>query len=283
MLHRVIFGSIERFIGILIEHYAGAFPVWLSPVQVKILPISEKQHDYARKVEEEMKAKGIRVKLDDRSEKVGYKIREAQLEKVPYMVIVGQKEEEENILSVRSRKDGDIGQMRLAEFMEKIKALWKKFKGIKNYEIILALVIIAIAVIIYSIVSTAGTKQTATESDPEERLEQILSEVEGAGAVEVMITYAGTGSKIAATETDTKTTSTDAGGTKTTTVTTTTSPVMQGSEVLILGEKEPEVVGVLVVAEGADDVKVRLRLRDAVATVLGIKSSAIQILSRRDV
>lgn len=167
--------------------------------------------------------------------------------------------------------------------MEKIKALWKKFKGIKNYEIILALVIIAIAVIIYSIVSAAGTKQTATESDPEERLEQILSEVEGAGAVEVMITYAGTGSKIAATETDTKTTSTDAGGTKTTTVTTTTSPVMQGSEVLILGEKEPEVVGVLVVAEGADDVKVRLRLRDAVATVLGIKSSAIQILSRRDV
>ena len=120
MLHRVIFGSIERFIGILIEHYAGAFPVWLSPVQVKILPISEKQHDYARKVEEEMKAKGIRVKLDDRSEKVGYKIREAQLEKVPYMVIVGQKEEEENILSVRSRKDGDIGSMETNEFIEKV-------------------------------------------------------------------------------------------------------------------------------------------------------------------
>ena len=120
MLHRVIFGSIERFIGILIEHYAGAFPVWLSPVQVKILPISEKQHDYAKKVEEEMKAKGIRVKLDDRSEKIGYKIREAQLEKVPYMVIVGQKEEEENILSVRSRKDGDIGSMETNEFIEKV-------------------------------------------------------------------------------------------------------------------------------------------------------------------
>ena len=120
MLHRVIFGSIERFIGILIEHYAGAFPVWLSPVQVKILPISEKQHDYAKKIEEEMKAKGIRAKLDDRSEKIGYKIREAQLEKVPYMVIVGQKEEEENILSVRSRKDGDIGSMETNEFIEKV-------------------------------------------------------------------------------------------------------------------------------------------------------------------
>ena len=120
MLHRVIFGSIERFIGILIEHYAGAFPVWLSPVQVKILPISEKQHDYAKKVEEEMKAKGIRVKLDDKSEKIGYKIREAQLEKVPYMVIVGQKEEEENILSVRSRKDGEIASMETDGFIEKV-------------------------------------------------------------------------------------------------------------------------------------------------------------------
>ena len=120
MLHRVIFGSIERFIGILIEHYAGAFPVWLSPVQVKILPISEKQHDYAKKLEKEMKEKGLRVELDDRSEKIGYKIREAQLEKVPYMVIVGQKEEEENMLSVRSRKDGDIGSMQTNKFIEKI-------------------------------------------------------------------------------------------------------------------------------------------------------------------
>ena len=120
MLHRVIFGSIERFIGILIEHYAGAFPVWLSPVQVKILPISEKQHNYAKKLEKEMKEKGLRVELDDRSEKIGYKIREAQLEKVPYMVIVGQKEEEENMLSVRSRKDGDIGSMKTNKFIEKI-------------------------------------------------------------------------------------------------------------------------------------------------------------------
>ena len=120
MLHRVIFGSIERFIGILIEHYAGAFPVWLSPVQVKILPISEKQHNYAKKLEKEMKEKGLRVELDDRSEKIGYKIREAQLEKVPYMVIVGQKEEEENMLSVRSRKDGDIGSMQTNKFIEKI-------------------------------------------------------------------------------------------------------------------------------------------------------------------
>ena len=120
MLHRVIFGSIERFIGILIEHFAGAFPVWLLPVQVKILPVSQKQHDYALKVCEEMKEKGLRVEIDLKNEKIGYKIREAQLEKIPYMLIVGQKEEEKGEVSVRSRKDGDIGVMKVEEFTKKI-------------------------------------------------------------------------------------------------------------------------------------------------------------------
>ncbi len=121
MLHRVIFGSIERFIGILIEHYAGAFPTWLAPVQVRILPISDSQKEYAEKIKRELELAGIRVELDERQEKIGYKIREAQLQKIPYMLILGDKEIEANAVGVRSRKDGDIGQMRLAEFMEKIK------------------------------------------------------------------------------------------------------------------------------------------------------------------
>ena len=120
MLHRVIFGSIERFIGILIEHYAGAFPTWLAPVQVKILPITDEQKEYASNLANQLKAKGIRVELDDRNEKIGYKIREAQLEKVPYMLVVGAKEQELNLVAVRSRKAGDIGQMKVDEFMAKI-------------------------------------------------------------------------------------------------------------------------------------------------------------------
>ena len=120
MLHRVIFGSIERFIGILIEHYAGAFPVWLAPVQVKILPIADVHIDYAKKVQEEFAKKGIRAELDDREEKIGYKIREAQLEKVPYMAIIGDKEVEANAIGLRSRTDGDLGQIGLVEFEEKI-------------------------------------------------------------------------------------------------------------------------------------------------------------------
>ena len=103
MIHRVAFGSIERFIGILIEHYAGKFPTWLAPVQVKILPVSDKFADYAQKVTDELKAAGIRVELDGRSEKLGYKIREAQMQKVPYMIIVGEKEVAENVVSVRTR------------------------------------------------------------------------------------------------------------------------------------------------------------------------------------
>ena len=120
MIHRVAFGSIERFIGILIEHYAGKFPTWLAPVQVKILPVSDKFADYARKVTDELKEAGIRVELDGRSEKLGYKIREAQMQKVPYMVIVGEKEVAENVVSVRKRDEGDIGSMELKAFAEKV-------------------------------------------------------------------------------------------------------------------------------------------------------------------
>ncbi|BDF05198.1 threonine--tRNA ligase [[Clostridium] hylemonae] len=120
MIHRVAFGSIERFIGILIEHYAGKFPTWLAPVQVKILPVSDKFADYAQKVTDELKEAGIRVELDGRSEKLGYKIREAQMQKVPYMIIVGEKEVAENVVSVRKRDEGDIGSMELKTFTEKV-------------------------------------------------------------------------------------------------------------------------------------------------------------------
>ena len=120
MLHRVIFGSIERFIGILIEQYAGAFPTWLAPVQVKILTIADRHVDYAKKLIKEMSSKGIRVELDDREEKMGYKIREAQLQKVPYMLIIGDKEVEENKASMRSRDKGDLGSIEKEKFIEKI-------------------------------------------------------------------------------------------------------------------------------------------------------------------
>ena len=119
MLHRVIFGSIERFIGILIEHYAGAFPTWLAPVQVKVLNITDKQSNYAEKIVEQLKSKDVRVEFDDRNEKIGYKIREAQLQKIPYMLIIGDKEVESNSVGVRSRTDGDLGAMKLDEFVEK--------------------------------------------------------------------------------------------------------------------------------------------------------------------
>jgi len=121
MIHRVIFGSIERFIGILIEHYAGAFPTWLAPVQVKILPVTDRANDYAKQLEEKFKENGIRVESDLRNEKIGYKIREAQLQKVPYMLILGDKEVEAGNVSVRSRKEGDIGAMAVDEFLAKIK------------------------------------------------------------------------------------------------------------------------------------------------------------------
>ena len=120
MIHRVVFGSIERFIGILIEHFAGKFPVWLVPVQVKILPVSDKSLGYARQLESEMRAQGIRVETDSRNEKIGYKIREAQLEKLPYMLIVGDKEREEGTVSVRKRDEGDIGALTKKDFIARV-------------------------------------------------------------------------------------------------------------------------------------------------------------------
>ena len=120
LVHRAIFGSFERFIGIITEHFAGAFPVWLAPVQVSILPISDHQKEYAEKVKAILEEKGIRVKLDDRQEKIGYKIREAQLQKVPYMLILGEKEVEANAVGVRKRKEGDIGQKSIEDFVSMI-------------------------------------------------------------------------------------------------------------------------------------------------------------------
>ena len=121
MIHRVIFGSIERFIGILIEHFAGAFPTWLAPVQVKVLPISDKYMDYAQKVLDELNNSGVRAEIDTRAEKIGYKIREAQMKKIPYMLVVGAKEEEDGLVSVRSRFEGDEGQKSLTDFLAAIK------------------------------------------------------------------------------------------------------------------------------------------------------------------
>ena len=121
MIHRVCFGSIERFIGILIEHFAGAFPTWLAPVQVKLLPISDRQHDYAAEVAKKLTAAGIRVETDTRNEKIGYKIREAQLEKVPYMLVIGDKECESGTVAVRSRKNGDMGTESLDKFIADVR------------------------------------------------------------------------------------------------------------------------------------------------------------------
>jgi len=117
MIHRVVFGSIERFIGILTEHFAGAYPTWLAPVQVKMLPIADRHLDRIYEIKKQLDAAGIRVEVDDRSEKIGFKIRSAQLEKVPYMLIVGDKDIENNTVSVRSRKDGEKGAMSVESFI----------------------------------------------------------------------------------------------------------------------------------------------------------------------
>ena len=127
LIHRALFGSFERFIGIITEHFAGAFPLWLSPVQVKVLPISDNQKEYAMEITNKLLEKGYRVELDDRQEKIGYKIREAQLSKTPYMLILGEKEVQANSVGVRSRKDGDIGAMSLSEFEEKMDTEIKNF------------------------------------------------------------------------------------------------------------------------------------------------------------
>ena len=120
VIHRVIFGSIERFIGILIEHFAGKFPTWLSPVQVKILPISDKFVDYASEVKRNLESNGLRVETDLRTEKIGYKIREARNERVPYMIIIGEKEENDKTISVRSRDNGDEGAVDLNSFIDRV-------------------------------------------------------------------------------------------------------------------------------------------------------------------
>ena len=123
MVHRALFGSVERFFGVLIEHYAGAFPLWLAPVQVGLVPISERHHEYAKKVEAELKAAGLRVEVDDRNEKMNGKIRDFANQKVPYILVFGDKEEAANSVSVRARGKGDLGSLPLADFIAKAKAL----------------------------------------------------------------------------------------------------------------------------------------------------------------
>ena len=123
MIHRVVFGSIERFIGIITEHFAGAFPTWLSPVQVKLLPITDRAAEYADQVAAKLEAAGYRVETDHRNEKIGKKIRDAQLEKVPYMLVIGDKEAEAGNVSVRHRADGDLGVMSTEDFMAQLKEL----------------------------------------------------------------------------------------------------------------------------------------------------------------
>lgn len=117
MIHRVVFGSVERFIGILIEHFAGKFPLWLSPVQVKILAISDKYMNYAKSIEDALKKEGVRCEVDARDEKIGYKIRNARMERVPYILVVGEKESADNSVSVRKRDEGDLGKMPVEEFV----------------------------------------------------------------------------------------------------------------------------------------------------------------------
>jgi threonyl-tRNA synthetase len=123
MVHRALYGSIERFFGILIEHYAGAFPVWLAPVQAAVLPITDRQNEYACAVRKQLEDAGIRATLDDRSEKVNFKIREAQLQKVPYMLVVGDREQQNGQVAVRNRKHGDQGAKPLADFISEIRKL----------------------------------------------------------------------------------------------------------------------------------------------------------------
>ena len=120
MIHRALFGSIERFFGVLIEHYAGAFPLWLAPVQVAVLPITDRINEYAESVAAELRSAGFRVESNTKSDKIGAKIRDAQMQKIPYMLILGDQELENGQVAVRERKQGDIGAMSLEEFKEMI-------------------------------------------------------------------------------------------------------------------------------------------------------------------
>ncbi len=121
-MHRALLGSIERFFGILIEHYAGAFPLWLAPEQVRVLPITDKQLDYAKRIQAALRAAGYRCEVDVSAEKLGAKIRNGTMMKVPYMVVVGGKDEAAGMISVRARTGGDKGQMRLEDFMSTLGA-----------------------------------------------------------------------------------------------------------------------------------------------------------------
>jgi threonyl-tRNA synthetase len=127
MIHRVILGSMERFIGALIEHYAGAFPLWLSPEQIRVIPITDKQHGYAEKIRALLLEEGLRVKIDSRNETMGYKIRTAGADKIPYMLIVGPKEEQSDTIAVRSRQNGDEGPSSLTGFLQKLNTQEKVF------------------------------------------------------------------------------------------------------------------------------------------------------------
>ena len=123
MIHRALFGSMERFFGVLIEHYGGAFPLWLAPVQVTVLPITDRINEYAENIVRELRTAGLRVESNLRSEKIGAKIRDAQLQKVPFMLVLGDREMEQNVLAVRERAKGDIGAMSLTEFKEMARRL----------------------------------------------------------------------------------------------------------------------------------------------------------------
>jgi len=123
MVHRALYGSVERFFGILLEHYAGAFPVWLAPVQAILLPITDRQIQYARDVRVRLEQAGLRVTVDERNEKVNFKIREAQLQKIPYMLVVGDREAASGKVAVRNRKHGDQGAQTVEEFLDRIRAL----------------------------------------------------------------------------------------------------------------------------------------------------------------
>jgi threonyl-tRNA synthetase len=121
MIHRAPFGSMERFCGILIEHFAGAFPLWLAPEQVRVIPIREKFNDYAKQVEASLRAEGFRAVADYRHEDMRYKIREAQLDKIPYMLVLGEKEQQAGTVAVRDRTDGDLGAMPIAELVNRLR------------------------------------------------------------------------------------------------------------------------------------------------------------------
>jgi threonyl-tRNA synthetase len=128
MIHRALLGSLERFMGVLVEHYGGAFPLWLAPVQVMVIPVSEKVHSYANQVVDRLKAHpaGLRVETDLRNEKLGYKIRAAQMQKLPYMLVVGEREAEGEMVAVRSRSEGEQGTMSVEGFADMVQDLTKK-------------------------------------------------------------------------------------------------------------------------------------------------------------